>query len=839
MEGLHPRGVEAHGGCAQRALLGFTSLLLITTLTVAAPGQQPAAPGARAAPGGDAAGRAAPAGTLAQAGSPARAAAAAPTTAPEAVPAAPSSPFDGTIIRQLTITGLKRIDEAYVRNQIRTRAGQAYSQDQLQRDVARLLRTGRFLDVRAEPALIEGQINLTFIVAEKPEVAALEFNGARKFKRKELLDALSFGVGDPLDLYEVRKGRDAIERLYREKGYAFAQVALDDDALKDNRVVYNIVENQRVRVRRIVFEGNTAYTSHELAGAISTKTYIPIFRTGDFDPDRAQRDAATVQSYYRDRGYLDAEVSYLTEFMDVARESLRLIFRINEGTQYKVKSIEFVGNSVFVAEELQAGMVLKPGEPFNSIRLRTDIKNLETKYGSCGYIEAKINSSWVFASEPGQVVVTITIDEDGQFRFGWIEVNGNFHTQEKVVRRELRFYPEEIYDVTKTRDAEKRLKNTGLFSDVKIEPAGTGPDVRDVTVNVEESPKTTQFLAGVGASSDNGLVGNIELVNNNFDIADWPRSWEEFFRGRAFRGAGQTMRIKFEPSTEFTRFRIDFREPYLMDKPIGFNNSFYLFERQRSGYDERRIGEMVSFDHRFESGLLKNWTGEIALRTEYVVVADRVSFAAKDIRDVDGGNYLSTVKLSMLHDTTDNRFDPGEGHRFEASYEQAGALGGSFYHGKLELSGAKFYTVAVDEEDRKSIVALKANAGEILGDAPVFERFYAGGIGSFRGFNFRGISPVQGLRHNKVGGSFELLTSAEYSFPIYGKALRGVFFSDMGTVEDDFGINAWRMSVGGGIRLTLDILGTVPMEFDLAFPVAKEKEDSTRIFNFFVGFPFF
>src|SRR6185436_1835857 len=122
---------------------------------------------------------------------------------------------------------------------------------------------------------------------------------------------------------------------------------------------------------------------------------------------------------------------------------------------------------------------------------------------------------------------------------------------------------------------------------------------------------------------------------------------------------------------------------------------------------------------------------------------------------------------------------------------------------------------------------------------PVFERFYEGGIGSFRGFDFRGISPRQGIRNNKVGGDFELLGGAEYSFPLYAKAVRGVIFSDMGTVESDFGINSWRMSVGCGIRLTLDILGTVPMEFDLALPISKKGDDDTRFFSFFVGLPFF
>jgi outer membrane protein insertion porin family len=805
---------------------------------------------------------------------PARARAQAPATQPNpAVPAAPASPLDGTPIRELNVAGLEQITEAYVRNQIRTRAGQPYSQDQVQRDVGRLLRTGRFLDVRAESALVDGQVNLTFAVQEKPEVTSIEFVGNQKFKDKDLLEDLPFGVGDPLDLYDIRRGREAIEGKYREKGYAYAEVTFDEALLDERRVVYTIVENQRVRVRDIRFEGNVEYSEGDLKDQIATKEYFPIFRTGDFDPERAERDAATLQQFHRDRGFLDAEVSYVPEFTDVARERLTLTFRINEGTRYTIREVRFQGNNVFTDEELLAGMQQKPGEYIIQSRLETDRKDLETKYGSQGYIEVRVAPGWVFAEEPGQVILNMVIAEGDRFRVNWIEVNGNFHTQEKTVRRELRFYPMEIFDVTKLRGAERRLKETGLFTEATVQPVppseppppeaastpplpGFGPPPaddeapltalpaepptgwRDVLVTVEENPRTNEFIAGVGASSDNGIVGNIMLKNTNFDIKDWPRSWGEFFRGRAFRGAGQTAVIQLEPGTEFTRFRIDFREPYLFDMPVGFNTSFYLFERGRDGYDERRAGGTFSFDRRFDEGWLKDWTADIAFRAEYVVVADRDAFAARDIRDVDGGSYLSSVKLSLLHDTTDSRFDPGSGHRLRMAWEQAGAMGGDYYHSKLTGSYTQHFTLAVDEEDRKSVLSMHADAGQILGDAPVFERFYAGGIGSFRGFDFRGISPRDGLRKNRIGGDFMLLTGAEYSFPLFAKAVRGVTFIDMGTVERDFGINSWRAAIGAGVRLTLDIFGSVPMEFDLAYPISREDEDNERIFSFFIGLPF-
>lgn len=751
-----------------------------------------------------------------------------------------SSPLDGTLISEVRIVGLQRVDESYVRNQLRSQVGQPYAQGEVQGDRSRLLRTGRFYDVRAEPQLLDGRIVLTYTLVERQAILSVDYEGAYAFKRKKLDEALPFAAGDPLSLFMVRQGQEAIERLYKEKGYAYVEVTFDEKlAENEQRVVYLIVENQRVRVREVSFEGNTVFSKQELQGVVATKPYLPIFRAGDFDPDRAVRDAAAVQKYYRDRGYLDAEVGYRSEFEDVAREKLVVVFQVNEGTRYLVGELRLQGFNVFTEEELLTEMILKVGDPLLDARLQADVKRLTTLYGSHGYIYAHVVPSWVFAAEPGQVVVTLAFAEGQPFNIGDIQVRGNAHTQEKCVRRELRFYPEEIYDITKTQDAENRLKGTGLFTAATIEPVGDEQGVRDALVTVEENPQTTQFIAGVGASSNSGLIGNITLENTNFDITDWPKSWGEFFRGRAFRGAGQTMRISLNPGTELNSFRVDFREPYLMDKPIGFGAGVYLFDRDRDGYTEQRVGTTFSFDKRFEDGFLKGWAGEVAFRAEYVNVKDRQAFAAKDIRDVDGGNYLSTARLSLVHDTTDSRFTPSRGHRFRASWEQAGAMGGDFYHAKLGANYVQHWTVFVDENDRKSVVSARGEVNQILGDAPVFERYYAGGIGSMRGFNYRGISPRDGLRNNRVGGDFMALCGAEYSFPLYTDLIRGVFFTDMGTVERDFGISTWRMSIGGGIRLTLPIFGTIPMEFDLAAPISKGGDDDTQIFSFFIGLPFF
>jgi outer membrane protein insertion porin family len=144
--------------------------------------------------------------------------------------------------------------------------------------------------------------------------------------------------------------------------------------------------------------------------------------------------------------------------------------------------------------------------------------------------------------------------------------------------------------------------------------------------------------------------------------------------------------------------------------------------------------------------------------------------------------------------------------------------------------------LAEDLLDRKTILALHADTGYIVGNDPFFERFYGGGIGSIRGFAYRGVSPRDGPEDDRVGGDFSVTGTAEVSFPLYAESLRGVVFADAGMVEEDVRMGTIRSSVGAGIRLTLPILGQVPIAIDVAIPLSKNSQDDTQFISFSLGF---
>ncbi len=745
----------------------------------------------------------------------------------------------GRTIDRIEFEGLRTIEPAGLLDTVGIAPGDIWNRDEISAACRRLAETQKFEGIPfADPRMDNGRLVLTFVVRERPFIVSIEFLGNEQFEDGDLLKEIPIGVGSVVSEFLIRQSQQTIQQKYREAGYAYASVDVDAEALQnEQRVLFRISEGPRVRIEEIRFEGNSEFGDRRLRGLIETTTAIWLFRTGAFDEDTARRDVAAIKAFYVEKGFLNAQVGYRVDPLAADPAELVVTFQIDEGVRHAVKSIAFEGNTAFDDTALRAMMDTTEDTFLDGEALKRDRERILAAYGKQGYIYASVTSSQVFADELGFVHLTIRVVEDQPYDVGRVVIRGNRYTKDRVIRRELRILPEGRYNAEAVKRSEQRLVETQLFSNATIVPQGDTPGVRDALVTVEEAD-TTRVLFGVGVTSNSGVVGTISIENRNFDLFDTPRTAKELFRGRSFRGAGQTLRLQLEPGTEFTRGRLEFREPYLFDKPIGFGAAIYGFERGRPEYDEQRIGANVSFDKRFEEGPLEGWAGEVALRVENIKIDGTNLFTAREINEDRGSSVLTTVKGTVLRDRTDSRWLPSTGDRFKLSVEQAGVLGGDHTFTRVIGEYDRYWTLKTDTFGRKHIFQLGASAGQIFGDAPVFERFYAGGIGSIRGFEFRGVSPRDGIGDDRVGGDFMLLANAQYSFPITGDNVRGVTFLDMGTVEDDFGISNWRASVGVGLRIYVKYFGPVPLSFDLGIPISSDMDDDEQVFSFAFGATF-
>ena len=740
----------------------------------------------------------------------------------------------GERIVKVVVRGNVRVTTHRILGQMRLREGSEYSPAAVDEDLKRIHALGEFDNVVLRPEKTAEGLVLVVEVTERPVLERLIFEGNRKFSDKDLTDAVGVTPGSLLDRNKIFQGARAIERKYHDGGYYFVKVSLDQDLLASSRVAkFTITEGPAVRVSKIVFSGNASIDARELEGKIETRAYFLILSAGTFDEEMLGRDLVALRNYYIDQGFLDVKVDRELEF---SPDKTRLVihFLIEEGPRYKVRSVSLVGAKRFAPSLLEKQMEMKPGAAYTAESVRHDVELIRDTYGEVGYVDSSVRPTVDFTDQPGTVDVTLKIEEGAVVRIGEIRIEGNRFTQDRIVRRELRFFPEEAVNTKLVERAKRRLEGTGLFKpgSTQITTLPTAdPDVEDILVRVEET-ETANFILGAGVSSNSGVVGNISVVQRNFDISDWPKSQQEFWRGESFRGGGQLAQVVLEPGTELQRYRVDFREPHLGGSDYSFSTSVFLFERKRDSYDEQRIG--LNFG--FGKELSENLQAFVNFRLENVNISKIDATAPKDVTDVKGSSGLTSVEVGLVKDTTDSLLFPTEGYRLMGSIEQAGALGGSYTFTKATVDGRKYWTVTRDVLDRRSVLGLHGRVADAFGDPPIFERFFAGGQGSIRGFKYRGVGPRK--NDTELGGDFMALASAEYQFPIYEKTLSGVLFLDTGTVEKNITLGAWRASVGFGVRFTVPFFGPVPFALDFGIPIAKQSGDQTEIFSFSIGTSF-
>ncbi len=373
----------------------------------------------------------------------------------------------------------------------------------------------------------------------------------------------------------------------------------------------------------------------------------------------------------------------------------------------------------------------------------------------------------------------------------------------------------------------------GATASDELFPSG-GYDYLDPTVDLDayvEETQTGRLMFGVGVNSNAGVVGNIVLSEQNFDLFRPPRSWEDVRNGSAFRGAGQQFRIEAVPGTRLQRYMLNFREPYLFDTPVQLGVSAYLFNRRYLDWTEQRLGGRLTLGYQFAPDL----SGSVFVRGERVNISNVAIPTPLDLAAAEGDSNLFLGGVTFSHNTRDNNFLPTEGHLLEVTLEQAF---GTYEFARAGIDGRQHFLIRQRPDGSgRHVVSLLGRLGFTGSNTPIFENYFAGGFSTIRGFDFRGASPNElGVF---VGGEFLMLGSIEYLFPLTANdMLRGVVFVDTGTVEKSIKFDSanYRISPGFGLRISVPALGPAPIAVDLAFPIANAETDDLRSFSFFVGF---
>jgi outer membrane protein assembly factor BamA len=742
---------------------------------------------------------------------------------------APAS-IDGLVVAEIKTAGNVTLTRADILSVVSHRPGQRFSASEAAADARRIAALEAAETAYYNTEITDARIILTYVVVEKNLVRTLSIKGNKGLSDSRLSKELTFTKGDYLDAFAARAGRDAMEALYRKKGYAWATITLDEPAMITGQVIYTIVEGARPKIKRVRFTGNESFSARELKKTLKTKPKKLLVFQEYYNPELIAGDEKKLIEVYQKHAFLDVKVSSEVVF-GKNQSTAEVIFHIEEGPVYLVDSIRFSGHQFFDEATLRQEMRLREDFYYSQDRAEFDVKKIQGRYLEQGFVEAKVELKRTFL--PGaRVAVEFVVTEGGRYRIGEVMITGNTTIQDHSIRRVLDeegFEPGAWYDANAARgtgegELERIIRESVVTESAVITPAGDDPNSRDAVVSVTEG-QTGSIMFGAGVASDSGLIGNITLDQRNFDITDWPENFSEFITGKAFRGAGQRLRISLNPGTVYSTYSINFTEPFLYDKPVALNLGASSFKRYRESYDEGRLTGLFGLEKRYQD----DWRRGISFRGEDVRITDLDSDVPKEISDVEGGNMLYGTRFYIRRDKTDSRFLPSKGYNFDAGYEQ---LFGDFTFGILSGTQRWYNTLYEDLSENKTVLETKIHAGTVVGTAPMFEKFYAGGIGSIRGFRYRGISPRKGRDEDPVGSDWLIMGSGEIAVPLGSQTFSWLFFTDAGFIDS----GPMRSSIGTGVQILIpQFFGPVPMRFELASPITKDDKDKTQAFSFSVG----
>ncbi len=633
---------------------------------------------------------------------------------------AAQTPEEGLPVASIQIQGNQLVSTQLIRAQIRIREGAPFVAADVQKDIERLFALGYFSDIKADVSREDDKVTVTYIVTERKIVREVLILGNKKIKEADLRQVVGLRKGDTYVPKTVEKDIAAIGEAYRKKGYSEAAVTTTYREISPTEVevVYEISEGPKARVREVIIENNRGVGDSAIRKVMKMKGRFLWFGSL-FDEEVFKQDIENIKNLYADHGYIDAEVPEAkAEFYNEGTR-VRLKLVINEGAQYFVDSTEAEGSVVFEASRLLALARTTPGSYYNRSQVERDAFAIQDFYSDQGYILANVKPRLAIDKQKKEIRITYQVSERDLIYVAKVDIKGNVKTKDSVIRRELTIAPGDRFDGGKIRRSRQKLLNTQYYKDVLIDTEATDqPQRRDLVFEVEEQ-KTGTFNFGVGYSSNDALIGQIQVTQNNFDLFNFP----------SFTKKKQKLSIAAMPGTVLDEYSLSLTDPYFMGYPFAAGFDVYFTDREYDEYDQRAIGGGLRLGKRI--------TDYSSVGLGYTFTAYDISSvedtAPQTIKDEEGSRTKSSMSMSFTNDTRDSFIDPTTGHRYTASLELAG---GPFFAETdfVKLAGEARWFRPVGEKF-VLMTRLEAGAVEEYGDSdfvPVFERFFAGGSNSVR-----------------------------------------------------------------------------------------------------------
>ncbi|MCP1173306.1 outer membrane protein assembly factor BamA [Ralstonia chuxiongensis] len=735
------------------------------------------------------------------------------------------------VVKDIRVEGVQRVEPGTVFGYLPVKVGETFTDEKGAESIRALYNTGFFKDVQIRS---EGNV-LVVRVEERPAISQLEFIGFKEFDKEALRRTLrGVGVAEAryYDKSLIDRAEQEIKRQYVSRGYYAAEVTTTVTPVDANRVsiTFTVDEGPTAKIRQINIVGNKAFKEGDLRDEmqLSTPNWLSWYTKNDlYSKQKLTADLEALRSFYLDRGYLEFAIESTQVSITPDKKDIYLTLNIHEGEQYKVSDIKLTGELLGKQAEMEKLIKLKQGDVFSSAKLSSTTKSITDLLGTYGYAFATINPQPQINQKDRTVALTLVVDPGRRVYVRRVNVVGNSKTRDEVVRREMRQMEASWFDGEKLQLSQNRVNRTGYFTDANItteDVPGTTDQV-DVNVNVTEKP-TGQINLGVGFSSTDKLVLSAGIRQDNVF------------------GSGTSLGLDVNTSKSNRTIAVTQFDPYFTVDGISRSTELYYRTYRPLYYTGDQDYRVVQQGGNVKFGVPFSETDTVFFGIGYERTTIDVTtntplayqhYVAKNGRITN--NFPITIGWSK--DQRDSALVPTRG-RYQQANLEFGIPGGDLQYFRAYYQHQYFYPLS-----KSFTMAFNNEIGYGHGyggkDFPVFKNYYAGGIGSVRGYETSTLGP-RDANGVAIGGASKFVGNVEFIFPLPGsgvdRTVRLFTFFDYGNVFAEgqpYKLGDMRYSTGFGLSW-LSPIG--PLKISMGFPIKRKTQDQTQRFQFQIGTAF-
>ncbi len=754
-------------------------------------------------------------------------------------------------VQDIRVEGLQRVEAGTIFASMPLRVGDDYNDDKGAAAIRALFALGLFKDVRLEA---NGNV-LVVVVEERPTIAGVDFVGTKEFDKEALQKAMrdvGLAEGRPFDKALADRAEQELKRQYINRSLYGAEIVTTVTPIERNRVnlTFSVTEGDAAKINDIRIVGNNAFSESTLKKQFDQDTggWLSWYTKSDrYARSKLNADLETLRSYYLQRGYLDFRIDSTQVAISPDKQKISLVVNIHEGEKFVVSGVNLEGNYLDREDEFKSLVKIRAGQPYNADLVTETTKAFSDHFSKFGFAFARVEAVPEIDRENNRVAFVLRSEPSRRAYVRRIQLTGNDRTRDEVIRREFRQFESSWYDGDKIKLSRDRVDRLGYFTEVDVDTQEVpgSPDQVDLVVHVKEKP-TGAVTLGAGFSS-------AEKVSLSFGIK----------QENAF-GSGNYLGLDVNTSKYNRTLVVSTTDPYFTQDGISRTiDAYYRTSRPYSGdvYVDNNLVKSEDLYKIVSKGASVRFGVPF---TEIDTVYFGVGFEQTSI---DNGVYMpiqykdyagksnTAIPLTMGwgRDSRDSALAPNSGRyqRFNAEWSAAGDLKyvKANYQFQQYLPITKSMTFAMNAE---------LGWGKGLGGKPypIFKNFYAGGLGSVRGFEQGSLGPrankyigVNGIEQSYSEGSYSYLGGAKKAvmnfeliapFPGAGndKTLRWFTFVDVGGIygeNDPIRANELRASAGIGLSW-ISPLG--PLRLAWANPIRKKTGDELQKLQFQIGTSF-